>query len=404
MAARSVRRLCWLAIVLLLGLPGCSSEPDSVTLTMTVEPGNFVFDVPAKGELTSAREISINAPSGNRGQLTLAWLKDENSRVQKGDVVARFDIAEHQLKQQKAELELEKNRLTQAITERELAQSEFSIHQQARVVSDERAMSEKFSVDDLDIYSKNEIIDRLLSTEYLTAQEAYLEWLGTSQQTQGQAQLQLLNLESKSHRDTIRLSKEALAHAEVKAPADGILIHSRNWRGEKVREGAELWPGSKLGFIPSLEELQAKLYVLENAAAGLELEQSVELYLDAYPDRKLLGTVVMLGNIAAPRNQRSPTKYFEVTVALAKSDPSFMRPGQTLRGRILVAEKSGVLSVPNQAVFKDDGESWVYIKKRGKFARQPVTTGERSLTQTEITEGLNAGDEVALLRPRMERQ
>lgn len=383
-------------------LIGCSSEPESTTLAMEVERRNLVFDVPAKGELISAKEISINAPSGNRGRLTLAWLKEENSRVQKGEVVARFETAEHLLNKQRAELELEKNQLTAGITDRDLQQSQFSINQQAGVVSDEKAMAERFTIEDLDIYSKNEIIDQMLSTEYLTAQEAYLAWLQMSQTSQGQAQLEVLNLEGKSHRDTIRLTKEAIEQAEVLAPADGILIHSKNWRGEKVREGSEMWAGSKLGSIPSLTELQAKLYVLENEAAGLDMEQSVELTLDAYPDRPLRGTVVGLANIAAPRDRNSPTKYFEVTVGLDDVDPSFMRPGQKLTGRILVAKKGDVVSVPNQAVFKDDDESWVYIKQRGKFARQPVSTGLRSLTQTEITEGLEAGDQVALLRPQTE--
>lgn len=383
-------------------LVGCSSEPESTTLAMKVQSQDFVFDVPAKGELISAKEISINAPSGNSGRLTLAWLKEENSRVQKGEVVARFDTADHLLNQQKAELELEKNQLTAGITDRDLQQNQFSVNQQAGVVSEEKAMAQKYTIDDLTIYSKNEIIDQMLSTEYLTAQEAYLAWLQLSQTSQGQAQLELLNLEGKSHRDTIRLTKEAIEQAEVLAPANGVLIHSKNWRGEKVREGSEMWAGSKLGSIPSLTELQAKLYVLENEAAGLGLEQAVRLTLDAYPDRPLRGTVVGLANIAAPRDRNSPTKYFEVTVDLAEVDPSFMRPGQKLTGRILVANKDSVISVPNQAVFKDDGESWVYIKKRGQFARQPVTTGLRSLTQTEITEGVEVGDQVALLRPRTE--
>lgn len=392
-----------LLLLLLLGLlSGCSSEPESTTLAMKVESKEFVFDVPAKGELVSAKEISINAPSGNRGRLTLAWLKEENTRVQEGDVVARFDTADHLLNQQKAELELEKNQLTAGITGRELQLGQFSINQQAGVVSDEKAMADKFTIEDLEIYSKNEIIDQMLSTEYLTAQEAYLAWLQLSQTSQGQAQLELLNLEGMSHRDTIRLTKEAIEQSEVLAPADGILIHSKNWRGEKVREGSEMWAGSKLGSIPSLTALQAKLYVLENEAAGLGMEQAVELTLDAYPDRPLRGTVVGLANISAPRDQNSPTKYFEVTVDLTEIDPSFMRPGQKVTGHLLVAKKDSVISIPNQAVFKDDGETWVYLKKRGKFSRQPVSTGLRSLTQTEITEGLETGDQVALLRPKTE--
>ncbi|MDQ2076445.1 efflux RND transporter periplasmic adaptor subunit [Marinimicrobium sp. ABcell2] len=370
---------------------------------MTVETSEFLFSIPAKGELVSAQAIDINAPSGNRGTLTLAWLKEENTRVEKGDVVARFDISEHELRQQRAELELEKNQLTESVTERGVERNQFSISQQAGVVSEQKALAERFTIDDLSIYSKNEIIDQLLSKDYLTAQEAYLGWLQVSQMTQGQAQLQLLGLESNTHRDTIRLSEEALAQAEVTAPASGILIHSQNFRGEKVREGQELWPGSRLGSIPSLEQMQARLYILENEAAGVEVGQLVEVHLDAYPGRLLKGTVNAMANIASPRNRNSPTKFFEVTVALEESDPSFMRPGQKLTGRILVAQKSSAISIPNQAVFEDNEEAWVYVKSGRTFKRQEVTVGMRSLTRTEVTQGLNEGDQVALLRPRLDK-
>ncbi|UTF59319.1 efflux RND transporter periplasmic adaptor subunit [Gilvimarinus sp. DA14] len=366
---------------------------------MTVTQKPFDFSVPAKGELVSAAESPVNAPSGNRGRLTLAWMAEENSSVKKGDIIARFDGTEHELEKQRAELELTQNELSQTITSRELNQNQFAIAQQAGEVKQEKEMVEKFSVDDLTVYSKNEIIDQLLSKDYLTAQQLYLAWREVSQQTQGQAQLQLLTLEGKSYRDAISLNAQALNNLEVAAPADGIFVHAKNWRGEKVREGQTLWPGSKLGYIPSLTQLQAKLYVLETEAAGIEMGQRASIRLDAYADQPLGGEIVALANIAAPRDTRSPTKYFEVTVQLDTSDPSFMRPGQKLEGKILVANKEAALAVPNQAVFKDNDNSWVYVASGASFARREVKTGLRSLTQTEIIDGLRVGEKVALLEP-----
>ena len=389
----------YIAASALLGLTGCGDAPANKTLTMVVEEQAFEFSVPAKGELISAEELPVNAPSGNRGQLTLAWMAEENRRVRAGDIVARFDGTDHELGKQRAELELEKNQLTRTITTRELQQSQFAINQQANEVGQEKAMVERFSVDDLTVYSKNEIIDQLLSKEYLTAQQLYLAWRQVSQQTQGEAQLELLSLEGKNHRDAIALNSAALENLEVAAPADGIFIHAKNWRGEKVREGQSLWPGSKLGYIPSLEKLQAKLYVLETEAAGIEIGQRAQIRLDAYADRPIGGQVTALANIAAPRDTRSPTKYFEVTVTLDQSDPSFMRPGQKLEGRVLVAEKAAALAIPNQAVFKDKQQSWVYVAAGGGFKKRSIRTGLRSLTKTEVIEGLAPGDRVALLEP-----
>ncbi|MCP8900421.1 efflux RND transporter periplasmic adaptor subunit [Gilvimarinus xylanilyticus] len=400
-----IRRLSTaLILTVLLGAAGCSDQTTQSHPTMRIDARDFEFSVPAKGELISAVETPVNAPTGNRGRLTLAWMAEENSQVKAGEVVARFDGTEHKLEKQRAELQLEKNEISENITSRELTQSKFSIHQQAGEVKQEKEMVEKFSVDDLTVYSKNEIIDQLLSKDYLSAQQLYLAWREVSQLTQGEAQLELLSLEGKTYRDSINLNREALENLEVTAPVDGVFVHSKNWRGEKVREGQSLWPGSKLGYIPSLTELQAKLYVLESEAAGLELGQSAQIRLDAYADRPIKGEVVGLANIAAPRDTRSPTKYFEVTIDLEVSDPAFMRPGQKLEGEIRVAHKPQVISVPNQAVFKDKSVSWVYVSTGSGFTKREVKTGLRSLTQTEITEGLTKGERVALLEPTGEVQ
>lgn len=160
-----------LAAASLVLLASCGEVEDSRVLTMAVTEKPFEFSVPGKGDLVSAEEIVVSAPSGNRGQLTLAWMAEENSRVQQGDIIARFDGTDNRLEKQRAELELTKNELTQNITSRELQHSQFTIIQDSTEVQQEKQMVEKFSVDDLTVYSKNEIIDQLLSKDYLGAQQ-----------------------------------------------------------------------------------------------------------------------------------------------------------------------------------------------------------------------------------------
>ncbi|MEJ2444300.1 MAG: efflux RND transporter periplasmic adaptor subunit [Exilibacterium sp.] len=382
-------------------LSACGSDAGE-TLSIEVQRGEFVLSVVAKGELVAAKEIPINAPMGNRGSLTLAWLEEENKYVRTGDVVARFDSSEHELQKERAELELTKSLISQKMTERDLAQKQFVLRQQEREVDKELSMAEKFSFENLSMYSRLEVIDQLLDKEYLAARQYFLDWQASRQQQQGQAQLHLLELEAKNHRDTIDLSNSALGNLEVYAPNDGVLVYEKNWRNEKVRVGEQMWPGSKLAFIPVLDHLQAKLYVFENEAAGIDVGQQAEIRLDAWPERIFRGKVRARASIAAPRNAQNPTKFFEVSIELETTDAEFMRPGQKVEGVIYVARKNNVLSVPNQAVFKKEGENQLYLKRGDQFIRQNVTIGLRSLTRTEIVDGIGDGDRIALFEPEKE--
>ena len=391
------------AIVLTLAtLMACSEQEQDSVLTMEAKAGEFSILIPAKGELKSASEVVINAPSSVRGSLTLSWLKEENSIVEAGEVVARFDGEQHRLKRDQASLELEKIQLSKNETERSLSFDRFSIEQQSLLIEDEIAMTDKFSSEDLSIYSKNEVIEQLLNKDYLTAKDKYLNWSKDSKSEQGSAQIDLLALQGKGHSDKISMHESALKQLEVTAPQSGILIHSKNWRGEKVREGSSLWAGSKLASIPSLDQMQAKLYVLETEAAGLKVEQTVEVTLDAYPEKLITGRIASVASIATPKRQGNPVKYFEVVVDLDGSDPEFMKPGQKLSASIIIERRQGVISIPNQVIYQDAGESWVYVKRGERFEKQVISVGLRSLTRSQLIDGVQPGEHIALMEPTIE--
>ena len=385
-----------------MALVACGEQSETSVLTMEAKSGEFQILVPAKGELKSASEVNINAPNSVRGSLTLSWLKEENSLVTKGEVVARFDGEQHILQRDQADLELQKIQLNKQKTENSLSLDQFSIEQQSQLIDDEIAITDRFASEDLSIYSKNEVIEQLLNKDYLTAKDGYLNWSKDSKIEQGTAQINLLSLQGKGHSDKISLHDNALKQLEVRAPQDGILIHSKNWRGEKVREGSAMWPGSKLASIPSLTEMQAKLYVLETEAAGLKVGQKVELTLDAFPDKGISGSVATIASIATPKQNGNPVKYFEVLVDLEESDPSFMKPGQKLAANIIVAKEQDVISVPNQVIYQNEGQSWVYVQNGDGFEKRAITVGMRSLTKSQLTSGVESGEKIALVEPKLE--
>jgi hypothetical protein len=76
-----------------------------------------------------------------------------------------------------------------------------------------------------------------------------------------------------------------------------------------------------------------------------------------------------------------------------------MKPGQKLSASIIVHRQAKVISVPNQVIFQQDGEQWVYVKHFNEFTKQRVKTDKRSLTKSLITSGIAVGDEIALVAP-----
>lgn len=59
------------------------------------------------------------------------------------------------------------------------------------------------------------------------------------------------------------------------------------------------------------------------------------------------------------------------------------------------ASRSGVLTVPAEAIAEQQGQKFVYLREHpGAYRKQPVHTGESDGMNIEVTSGIKAGDEV----------
>ena len=62
--------------------------------TYTVHRGDFVIDIPARGELNAASQVIVNVPDNVSGNIRITKLVEDGSMVEEGGFLALFDTSE----------------------------------------------------------------------------------------------------------------------------------------------------------------------------------------------------------------------------------------------------------------------------------------------------------------------
>jgi HlyD family secretion protein len=398
-----------LLLVLTVMLLGCGGQDDSRLAFMTVRNGVFEIVIPGFGELQAVKATPIFVPPTLQGRQTLAWLTPENTYVKKGEIVARLDANWYNQQLQAEEFNISKLNLDIEKKQKELEKEKNDLQGELNITAIEKNLADIYGAKDETLYSQNKIIEDAIDLEYLTTKSGHYEQKKTKLEEKARAELQLLQLIKRTHQVKVQQYKEALTSLEIKAPHDGLFIYERNWRGEEPRVGSNVWRGMKLGKLPDLTLLEAKLYILESEAGGLKENLPASIVLDASPSAVYTGKVTTIDKIAKPigmgrGEEQNPLKYFEIKVTLDKTDLEVMKPGNQVKGLIFVQKQENVIAVPNQALFFDNGNAFIQVKHSSGTEKRPVEIGARSLTRTVITNGLEQGEKILLANPGKERR
>ncbi len=393
------------ALVLLVvwSLSRIGSSTGSVA-TAEIQPGRFVRDVVAAGTLEAVRTTPIVVPADVEREQRVAVLARDGARLAAGDLVVQFDPYEAQRESADG-----RSDLASALARMEKAESEGGRNARnytldREVAQDGLDRAETFQITDETLFSRHAIIESRLDRELLTRR---LDVAGQKIDTSARlsrTERALGEIAAGKARFTVSTADKGLRELRILTPHAGLLVLTRNWRGETTFVGDSLWPGEKIAEIPDLTELEAKVLVLEADAVGLKAGLAAELSIDGRPGAAIPARVSRVEPLAKPRDRQSPVKYFEAALALQKTDPSFMRPGQRVRARILLEQADGVIAIPRGALFEKDGVRVVYRRGPTGFTRVPVTVGRNSISRVVIESGLAAGDVVALRDPSATRE
>jgi len=261
--ARQWSRIALLSIACLF-VCACADDVQIQIPLYEVTESSFVIEVDGFGEIEAAQAQRIMTPG--RRPMTIAWLQDENTQVEKGEIIARFDAT--QIMRDSREEELQLLRLQQDIVQRVAEQNQVSsdVDSDQRFVAYEYDFTERFAIDDLRIYSQLEIIDTLANKDFLQAKDEFLDWKESSIGEQHANQMAVLDIRKQSVETKFMQHQQALSSLEVISPYTGLLVYEKDRRGEKPSIGQTVFPGRPIAQIPNLDSMQAKVFVQANDA------------------------------------------------------------------------------------------------------------------------------------------
>lgn len=154
--------------------------------------------------------------------------------------------------------------------------------------------------------------------------------------------------------------------------------------------------GSAFVTLNNLDTFQVVVPFEESDAAKVSPGQKVDVTFDSQPGLQKLGTV----QSKAPSgvNISGVTNYY-VTVLLDSGDPG-LTTGQTAQVGVISSQKESALSVPNAAVIRREGKSFVNVAgPDGAPTPKEFQPGMQGDVRTEVLGGLNEGDEILLPAP-----
>ncbi len=178
------------------------------------------------------------------------------------------------------------------------------------------------------------------------------------------------------------LMEARIAKATIKAPFSGTLGLRMVSVGDYVKEGQDLVN------LESLDSLKVDFRVPELALSRLRNGQTLQIALDAVPDKVYEGKVVAI-NPLIDANGRSI-----VIRAQVPNKDGKLRPGMFARVRLFTSGSKDTLVVPEESLFPVGEDKYVYKVVQGKATRQKVEIGTRLEGRVEIVSGLAAEDVV----------
>jgi RND family efflux transporter MFP subunit len=384
-----------------------SASSDVLPLTVAIQPRDYTLRISANGELQSADSLTIAVPFVPVQRLRIATVVADGRHVNKGDMLVEFDPTEldSEALEHKSSLEMANQKITKG--ELAIGVEKTDIVKDKKIAELELQKINEFLPRDEQIYSRRQMIEGQLDKEFT---EKKLVYADARLQLKGKVYSldeAILLLERQQANSKIGQVERALTSLKLISPASGIIVYNDPgffFSGFSIQPGRTVWIGSTLFNLVNPDKMEAKCFVLEKDAGELRKDQTVTVSLDPFPGLEFTGKVKTIDNLARPVERDSPVKYFQTIISLDRNDPHLMKPGVKLRAQIQADELKSVIVVPRSAVTRKDSDFIVYVQNAGgQFDPVKVKLGRGDQVQVVVTEGLQAGQTLALNPPDVRR-
>lgn len=179
------------------------------------------------------------------------------------------------------------------------------------------------------------------------------------------------------------LAKARLSKTRIVAPFSGIV------GARKVSVGTFLRTGQEITQLANLNEIRVNFSAPERFLGQLKRNAEVSVSSTVFPGYEIKGRIIAIEPML-----NSETRNVNV-VARVKNQQQKFRPGMSADVSVILNNRPHALIIPNEAVFANGNQSFVYVvKKDSSVAATPVTLGLQLPDVVEVLNGLKEGMQV----------
>lgn len=317
-------------------------------------------------------------------------------KVNKGQVIAVLDSRELQAQVQKAKADLQ-------MSEAKLASIQAGARQEEiRQIEDNLKLSEaNFKLNEANFKRQKELYQEGVIASQLFEQTKKDYTVSEAQYLSSKEQLHLINNKYTAQDLLIAKAQVAqsealfnnsqtqLSYATIMAPVSGTVAMVSTQEGETVSAGTT---APTFVTIIDLNKLQVDAYIDENDIGKILVGQDAKIGVDAFLDQDFEGVVSAIFPKATIENN---VVYYIANIKL-KDTKSLLKPDMTANVSIHLTERENVLTVPNEAIKRENGNKVIYILEDNQIRPKKIKTGWKDDSFTEILSGLTIKDKIVI--------
>jgi RND family efflux transporter MFP subunit len=266
--------------------------------------------------------------------------------------------------------------------------------QQANIVSKVSGTLEKIYAD-IGTYTRQEQMLALIDTTELY--QLYQQYSATYQNTlrnfNRTKELAQQNLVSKQELDNAEAAmtvakansdgaKTRLDYAHIKAPFSGFITKRFLDAGALINSNATLFT------LMDLSTIKIMVNILEKDISLVKTGSKATATVDALPGKEFTGTIKRISEALD-----LSTRTMAVEIDIPNTD-RLLKPGMFATVKLIYDEHKDALTLPTQALMKDDSSTFVMTVNSKIAKRKNIVTGKEIGSRTEILSGLNGSENI----------
>jgi len=399
-----------------------TSKQTTVYQTAAVDRGDIESSITATGNCNAVVTVQVGSQvSGN----IIALYADFNTKVKKGQLVARIDPALFQAAVDQSKANLEAAKAAVITSEATLAKSQSDLTAaQANVATQKANLVKAQSAADLAKVSmdRREVLVKQGATSQedadtakaayeqavaaVNAAQAALDASGASADS-AKKQVEVATNQLTQARAVVKQTTAVLQtaqlnldHTEIIAPVDGTVVARNMDVGQTV--AASFQAPTIFLIAQDLTKMQVDTNVDEADVGPIRVGQQANFTVDAYPGVVFPGIVAQIRQ--APINVQNVITY---DVVVNVSNPELrLFPGMTANVKILTGRVANAVRIPVAALrFRPSTQRGknaaqnIYVLEQGQPKAVPVKLGLSDGNFVEVVSGLSAGQRVVVGSP-----